>query len=254
MISDTLYLWLPAWIAGILVLITHVPLGQQVLRQGVIFLDLAIAQAAGLGVILAQLLGVNPKGWALQITALSSALLMAVIFQVLEKRKNSHLEAWIGCSFVMISSMGLWILSGNTHASEHLREILMGQILWVTPDHLGLTLIYYLLAASLLWWNKSSFYLIFAICVTAAVQLVGVYLVFASLIMPALATSALKTKRAKLWQGYLLGLVAYTIGIISSCYLDAPASPVIIFFMALGMFSTLAINYFKRTGEVSLER
>ncbi|MGE3317925.1 MAG: metal ABC transporter permease [Candidatus Berkiella sp.] len=239
---DNLFLWLPAFLAGLLVMLTHVPLGQKVLQRGVIFLDLAIAQAAGLGVIIAYGLELNTHGFALQLIALLSAVLMALFFQFLDKKQNAHLEAWIGCSFVITASIGLWILSGSAHAAEHLREILMGQILWVTPSQLVTTLFYYALAALLLVINRKSFYLLFAISITAAVQLVGIYLVFATLIMPALATSHLKSRISKLGFGYGLCLFAYIVGIVLSQQFDAPASPMIVLSMALGTVTLLTIR------------
>lgn len=246
MLMDNILLWLPAWVAGLLVMLTHVPLGQRVLQQGVIFLDLAIAQAAGLGVIIAYGLELNTQGIALQLIALISAVVMALIFQLLEKKQNPHLEAWIGCSFVITASIGLWILSASPHAAEHLRDILMGQILWVTPTQLTTTLLYYALAAVLLLVSRKNFYLLFAISITAAVQLVGIYLVFATLIMPALATASVKTNFQKLTQGYGLCLVAYTLGIIFSQHFDAPASPTIILCMALGTVGLLSVHAVKR--------
>ena len=69
----------PALLACLLVLSTHVPLGTEVLRRGIIFIDLAIAQVAGLGVIAADTMGWEAKGWAVQIAAVSAALLAAYI-------------------------------------------------------------------------------------------------------------------------------------------------------------------------------
>ena len=68
---------LPAFLAGLLVLATHVPLGQQVLERGIVFIDLAIAQIAGLGVIAADAMGWEPQGWSVQVSAVSAALLGA---------------------------------------------------------------------------------------------------------------------------------------------------------------------------------
>ena len=66
-------LW-PAFVAGLLVTATHVPLGMQVLERGIVFIDLAIAQIAGLGVIAADALGWEPQGWAVQVSAVAAAL------------------------------------------------------------------------------------------------------------------------------------------------------------------------------------
>ena len=69
----------PAMIAGLLVLVSHVPLGQQVLARGIVFIDLAIAQVAGLGVIAAHTFGMGEDGWSTQIAAVVAALLGALL-------------------------------------------------------------------------------------------------------------------------------------------------------------------------------
>lgn len=237
------YLWLPAILAGWLVVLTHIPLGQTVLKKEVIFLDLAIAQAAALGVTIAHMLNIAPSSFYWHGIAGMSAILMAGLFQYLEKKKNRYLEAWIGCSFVLTASVGLWLASSSPHAAEHLKEILMGQILWVTIDSLWITLAYYL-AAAVIWriWPKQ-FYLVFALCITASVQLVGVYLVFATLIMPALAMASMpfKTKKASMGFGYILAILAYFMGMYLSHVGDWPASPMIIFALALLTFMTIML-------------
>jgi zinc/manganese transport system permease protein len=68
----------PAFLAGMLVLSTHVPLGQQVLARGIVFIDLAIAQVAGLGVTAANAFGFEPTGWRVQASAGAAALLGAL--------------------------------------------------------------------------------------------------------------------------------------------------------------------------------
>lgn len=228
-------LWWPAIVAGMLVIITHVPLGQVVLKREVIFLDLAIAQAAAFGVTLAQVLHIPSYSIFWHSMAVLSAVLIAALFQYLDFKKVRYLEAWIGCSFVLTASMGLWLVSSSPHAAEHLKEILMGQILWVTPQNLWVTLIYYAAAVGIWVVWRRQFYIIFALCITASVQLVGVYLVFATLILPALAISALRVSNAylKLFIGYLLSLLAYLIGIGFSHFGDWPASPMIIFSLTL---------------------
>ena len=76
----------PAFLAGLLVLATHVPLGMQVLGRGIVFIDLAIAQIAGLGVIAADRLGWEPQGWAVQVAAIMAALLGGLLLTYTEKR------------------------------------------------------------------------------------------------------------------------------------------------------------------------
>src|SRR5579864_5104624 len=77
-------LW-PAFLAGLLVLSTHVPLGRMVLDRGIVFIDLAIAQVAGLGVVIADFLGWEPNGWSVQASAVTAALVAAAFLIWTEK-------------------------------------------------------------------------------------------------------------------------------------------------------------------------
>lgn len=81
---DFSILW-PAFAAGLLVTATHVPLGVQVLNRGIVFIDLAIAQIAGLGVIFADWMGIEPQGWLVQAFALLAALAGALLLTWTEK-------------------------------------------------------------------------------------------------------------------------------------------------------------------------
>lgn len=228
----TKFFWLTPWLAGALVSLSHIPLGQQVLQRGIIFLDLSIAQTAGLGVIIGMACGYQQPA-IIQCLAVVSAISMALILQTLEKHCAQHLEAWIGCSFVITACMGLGVLAMTPHAAEHLQSMLSGQLLWVTPSQLVLTLGFYGLASLIYRLFPHPFYVVFAICVTATVQLVGIYLVFATLIMPALAVSGCKPGGIRLALGYLFSLSAYTLGMIGSYYTDIPTSPLIVCSMAL---------------------
>jgi zinc/manganese transport system permease protein len=109
------HILLPALLAGLLVLATHVPLGAQVLQRGIVFIDLAIAQIAGVGVIAADAMGFEPQGWAVQVAALSAALLGALALTWTERRWPDIQEALIGVLFVLASCAGLLLLAGNPH-------------------------------------------------------------------------------------------------------------------------------------------
>ena len=126
----------PAFIAGLLVLATHVPLGTQVLDRGIVFIDLAIAQIAGLGVIVADALGMPEGGIAVQIAAVCSALLGALLLTWTERRAPQQQEALIGVMFILAACAGILLLAGNPHGGEHLKELLVGQILWVNTTQL----------------------------------------------------------------------------------------------------------------------
>lgn len=241
----------PAFLAGLIVLSTHVPLGVEVLKRGIIFIDLAIAQMAGLGVIFAHLLGWGEKAWLVQLCALTAALFAALLLRFSEKKWPETQEALIGVSFVMAATLGVLLLSGNPHGGEALADILVGQVLWVGVDQLVPVLA--INAVVLCIWFRFSlvrqgalFYLLFAIAITQSVQLVGVYLVFASLIVPALVIKAAKT--ASLISGYCVGVLGYGLGLILAHFQDWPAGAVIVWSMA--MLAPLWVMMQRRCGVI----
>ncbi len=222
----------PAFLAGLLVLATHVPMGQQVLNRGIVFIDLAIAQVAGLGVTVADAFGFEPQGWRVQAAAVIAALLGALLLTWTEKKWPEVQEALIGVLFVVAASVELLVLANNPHGGEHLKDLLVGQILWVLPKNLIPVAILY--AVALVAWfgfrdrlGKIGFYVLFALVVTQSVQLVGVYLVFASLIIPALAAKRFAEK-GRLWIAYAVGLLGYVLGLVASSVYDLPTGAVIV--------------------------
>jgi zinc/manganese transport system permease protein len=229
---------LPALLAGLLVIATHVPLGREVLRRGIIFMDLATAQIAGLGVIVAYSLGWETHGWMVQVAAVSAALAGTLLLYVMEKVLPTVQEAVIGVVFIAAASAAMVLLASNPQGGEHLKELLVGQILWVDYQQLVYLAVLYTLV--LLAWVASRghrladlvFYLLFAITVTASVQLVGVYLVFASLILPSLAVYFLPRPR-QLPVACLVGLAGYLFGLLLAAYYDLPAGPVIILLLTM---------------------
>jgi zinc/manganese transport system permease protein len=217
---------LPAFAAGLLVTMALVPLGMQVLSRGIVFIDLAVAQIAGLGVILADALGWEPQGAAVQVAALTAAVAGALFLTWTERRWPEVQEAIIGVVFVLAASIALLLLAGNPHGGEHLKDLLVGQILWVDPKRLMLEAPFYVLIVAL-WFGLrqrlgvAGFYLLFAGAVTLAVQQVGLYLVFATLIVPALAThysasAATLFKRRRYVFAYAVAASGYLSGLVAS--------------------------------------
>ena len=226
---------LPALLTGLLVLTTHVPLGREVLKRGIIFLDIAIAQLAAMGVIIAHYIGLEDRPWLMQLVAIACALGGALLLNFTERRYGELQEAIIGTVFVLAATAGFILLSTNPHGNEHLIDLLSGQILWVTYGQLvSLALISTIVL--LIWFGLPQFrrtlgfYVLFAMAITASVQLVGIYLVFSSLIIPALAVS--KFKNALLW-AYAIGVGGYLFGLLVSIRLDLPGGPAIVWCLAL---------------------
>ena len=227
----------PALLAGLLVLATHVPLGSQVLQRGIVFIDLAIAQIAGLGVICGDALGLPEGGIAVQLSAVTAALLGAMLLTWMERRAPKEQEALIGVMFILAACAGILVLAGNPHGGEHLKDLLVGQILWVNKTQLLWLGAITVLLSLALWrgWverlGRYGFYGAFAIAVTASVQVVGVYLVFSSLIIPALATRKLAGQQ-RLVAGYAIGAAGYALGLALSAVLDLPSGAVIVWTLA----------------------
>jgi zinc/manganese transport system permease protein len=218
--------------AGLLVLATHVPLGIEVLRRGIIFIDLAIAQVAALGVIAAGLAGWE-NGWSVQLAAGAAALAGALLLTGVEKRWPDIQEALIGLLFVAAAAAGILLLANNPHGGEHLKDLLTGQILWVGWPQVGVLAV--LTALLLAFWlslgrrfGNIGFYGVFALAVTTSVQLVGVLLVFASLIAPAVALRGRGAGRSRLSASWRLGALGYGGGLLLSAIFDLPAGAAIV--------------------------
>ncbi len=222
-------------LTGLVVVSTHVLLGRRVLERGIIFIDLSIAQVAALGAVSAGVLGWHGESVAGHATALAAALAAAGLLAWTERHWPHIQEALIGCLYVVAASAALLVLANDPHGAEQMQSLLSGQILWVHAKHLWTTAAVY--AVVLLAWAAglrryaAGFYVLFAVTVMASVELVGVFLVFATLILPALASHGLPERRGLLL-GYAVGAAGYALGLWLSVPLDFPAGPLIVCVLA----------------------
>ncbi len=222
----------PAFVAGLLILATHVPLGTIVLNRGIIFIDIALAQVAALGVVFGNLMLGATTGWAVQISAIAAAVGCSMLLTWTDKRFPAIQEAIIGVIYIVAAALQIVLLSYSPNGSEYLKELLVGQILWVSQTQL-IVLCLISGAALALWYtqdlvnNKVLFYGVFAIVITASVQIVGVLLVFASLIVPALATQH-APKRWRLMIAFNIGVAGYLFGLMASALLDISTGAAIV--------------------------
>jgi zinc/manganese transport system permease protein len=185
-----------------------------------------------------------------QAVAATSALLGATLLAWMERKLPAVQEAIIGMVFVLAASAGSLLMSRDAHAGEHLKDLLVGQILWVTNSQLIATA---LLTAMLLVLlhrfgerlGRFGFYGVFALAVTASVQLVGVYLVFTSLIVPALATHRLQ--RGRNLFAYGVGISGYLAGLLLSMWFDLPAGAAVV--CAMAMIGCMVMCCRPRRGE-----
>ncbi len=228
----------PAFAAGMLVLSTHVLLGRQVLKRGIIFIDLAIAQVAALGAILAktshQLESVPYiHVWLPALFAIAGAIVIAFLAQ----RFKQELEAMIGCLYVLCAVAAMLILANDPHGAELLKQLMSGQILWVDWSQLILPAVVYALVLLTLrlkpqLMNGGAFYLLFAVVITLSVEMVGVYLVFSSLILPALAVNRDVADKA-LFKAYVVGFAGFVSGLSVSASWDLPSGATIVVCLTL---------------------
>ena len=213
------------------------------------FIDLATAQVVGLAIIVLGLWIEDPSWVVRQSTSFGAGIGIALFFRWIELRAPREQEAVIGSCFIVAASVALLVLADSPHGAEELRHILSGQILFVDWEDIaafapiyGLVTILWLAVPSMR--TGAGFFVLFALAVTASVQLVGVYVVFASLILPALA--------ARARTGYILaraiasGIAAVVAAIAISAVADLPAGPFLVVCFA---FSATATRLLHRDGR-----
>ena len=222
----------PALVAGFLVLATHVPLGTIVLDRGIIFIDIALAQVAATGVVFGSVMWGSLTGWIVQASAVGAAIACSALLVWTDRRFPAVQEAIIGVLYVTAAAVQLLMLAANPSGGEYLKQLLIGQILWVTPlQLLGVALVYACVLA--IWFARDLrrerilFYGTFAVVITVSVQIVGVLLVFASLIVPALAARGAIPRR-RLLLAFNVGIVGYLSGLVASALFNMPTGAAIV--------------------------
>jgi zinc/manganese transport system permease protein len=231
-------------LAGLVVSAMHVPLGRRVLERGIIFIDLTIAQVAALGAVLGEVWHLGGEGWASHLPDAVAAFAAAGLLAWTARRFPDVQEALIGTLFVVAASAAVLAVAHSPHGGEHLDELLSGQILWVNLREVVAVAVVFapLLAVWALWarGREVAFYFLFAIAVVASVRVIGVFLVFATLILPALAAHGLPERRA-LPLGYAVAAAGYALGLWLSVPLDLPAGPLIVCVLAgLALLTAIA--------------
>ena len=235
--------------AGLLVLLSHVPLGQQVLRRGIVFSDLAIAQVAALGALVAGTLSheSTAAGWlGGGVAALAGSGVVAQVCRLWPERR----EALIGLVYVTSAALAVLWVSADPHGAQKLNAMLSGDVLWVNWADLGALAVAtaaFLLAARPLarWRDGALFYPCFAVFVSLSVPLLGLYLVFASLVVPALAAAAAGRGRLA---AYAIGAAGYGLGLAGSLALDLPSGACAVIGLVLVGGSTACLGRRPRAG------
>src|SRR4051812_37643442 len=229
-------------------------LGLHVVQRGIIFIDIAMAQMASLGICLGVLLGYEPESMLSYALGLGVTLLGAAIFSVSAKRSSQvPQEAVIGIAYVVAAAAAVLLLSRSAHGNEEIRNMLVGDITVVSAAEVwkcfavfvGVGVIHFLLRKKFLlvsfnrdeayahgwnvrWWDFL-FYATFGIVVTIFVRVAGVLLVFSYLIVPAVCAVMLaRSTTTRLLFGWLISLVGGIGGLFLSFYWDFPSGAAIV--------------------------
>ncbi len=232
----------------------HAYLGFHIVRRGVLFVDLALAQMAALGVAVAVVLGKEHDEVGSYLLALGMTLVGAALFAWLRGcAKHAPLEAFIGIVFATAQALAFLLLEKTPSGAEHIKEALVGSLFTVAPHHIAIVaglyavvgLVHVFLRKPFLeitndpegakargrkvfWWDFL-FYATFGVVVTSAVQIAGVLLVFGFLVIPAVA-GVMATSRPGLAMviGWVFAFAASVAGLLASVTLDLPAAPSIL--------------------------
>jgi zinc/manganese transport system permease protein len=246
------FLWLPL-LACLVLTAIHVYLGLHVLARGVIFVDLALAQVAALG-ITAGLLAGHPiqsdaAYWYALAFTVGGALLLAL---TRPHRAPVPQEAIIGIVYAVSAALTVLVVDRVPQGSEHIKQLLVGSILTVTPAEVGglaalygaIGLGHWLIRRPLLEisldpgtarerravraWDVA-FYVSFGVVVTSSVRLAGVLLVFAYLVVPATAAALLvRSVAARLAVGWAAGSLVSVAGLAASYAADLPTGATVV--------------------------
>ena len=258
-------------VASLVIAGIHAYLGLHVVERGVIFVDLSLAQIASLGASIALLLpafGGDPHSPAVYWMSLGFTLIGAAIFSTIKGQKaRIPQEAIIGISYAVASAAVIVVMSKSTGESEHLRDMLVGNILSVTPDEIIKTGLMYVVIGvfhyvcrkrfllistdpegaaaqgiSIRFWDFL-FYASFGVVVTRSVAIAGVLLVFCYLIVPSVAAMLYAQRIGpRLAIGWVMGVVVSMLGMYFSVQFDLPTGATIVCTFGLALIIMAAVR------------
>jgi zinc/manganese transport system permease protein len=262
--------------AACLVLVgLHAYFGIHVIERRILFVDLAVAQFAALGAVVGFAFGQHPGEAGSTLFSLAFATLAAALFAVTRVRvEKLPQEAIIGITFVVASAATILVADRAPEGAEHIKETLAGTLLWVTwPTVIKVLLIYVAVGVfhwllrdrfmsitldpegafqrgwSVRWWDFL-FYLSFGVMITFSVEIGGILMVFAYLVIPACVAILLHAgMRSRLVIGWIVGVVGSGIGLLGSYYLDMPTGPAIVVVLGLLLAAAWLVDVSRATSR-----
>lgn len=224
------WLWIAAPAVALLAAcIALVPLGSQVLARGVVFIDLAIAQLAACGAIASGIIFDHAPLWITSSFTAATAVLGAVAVRYLANQWPAQREALIGLVYVIAASAALLAITLDPHGRERLTALLAADVLWADWYATVQLAVMAMLVAFIThwryaWWQRDSvFYVVFALTLSAAVPVLGLYLVFALLIGPALWTRLGRPQAMRLTTACAWATITCLFGMLISWIADWPS-------------------------------
>jgi zinc/manganese transport system permease protein len=245
---------LAPFVASLILTGIHAYLGVHVVERGVIFVDLALAQIAALGATVAIVVGMDPHGRGSYWISLGFTFLGAAIF-ALARTRRGHIpqEAFIGIAYAVASAAAILLMSKATGETEHLKDMLVGNILAVSWAEVRKTAILYgavgifhyifrkkflqismhhddaeKLNFNVRFWDFL-FYASFGFVVTSSVAIAGVLLVFCYLIVPSVGAMLFADRIGpRLAIGWTMGTLVSALGVMLSVKIDTPTGATIV--------------------------
>jgi len=268
---------LPAFVASLILTGIHAYLGVHVVERGVIFVDLSLAQIAALGTTVAYLAGYDLHATGAYLFSLGFTFLGAAIFAVSRVHRKTRIpqEAIIGIVYAVSAAVAILVMSKATQETEHLKEMLVGNILSVTWLELLKTAVLYSLVgvfhyifrkrfllismneqeAERRGWNIKFwdflFYVSFGFVVTSSVAIAGVLLVFCFLIVPSVSAMLFAERLGpRLAIGWTMGALVSAVGVSFSFVLDLPTGATIVGTFGAALLVVAAFwRGFRRVGR-----
>ena len=241
--------FLPPFFMCLLLVGIHCYMGLHVLRRGVIFVDLSLAQVAGLGTTVALFLGFEHHSTGSYFISLGHTFAVAILFSWARKVENKiSQEVLIGIVYALASALVVLVVNNLSHGAEHIKEILVGRILWVTWDDVIKTGVIYSIVAVVHYYYRKQiiavsfgekianrefwdfiFFALFGVVITSSVGVAGILLVFSFLIVPALISTFFKTTmKDRLVFGWIFGFFICILGMFLSYKLDLPGGAILV--------------------------
>lgn len=259
---DAIHFLAAPFVMCLLLVGIHCYLGLHVLARGVVFVDLSLAQVASFGASLALLL--NPEDHhspMSYVISLTMTFIAAGIFSFARKfEKQISQEALIGITYAFASAAVVLVVDRLAHGAEHLKEALVGELLWVSWGDVLRTFIIYSVVAALHWKFRKRFlrasfeheqnhgfwdflfYALFGVVITSSTSIAGVLLVFSFLIVPSvMSTLFFKKISHRLAFGWISGAIVSFIGMWLSYVLDLPVGALLVVLFTLIPILTLPV-------------